>query len=134
MPKGTLTNGQEKLGAFVPNEQLSLYNDEWCSSVSTLCSEDVGHDNETGQMGFSSKSKFGPLKCFNPAKSWQLGWYTEQSKRINPLVDVPFSTFMTGITRDISDDNKRIQEYLDPQVPNGGTDLYIGYNLASGWI
>jgi hypothetical protein len=46
-----------------------------------------GHSNEkgtyrdqTGMMGYSYSSDDGPLMCFNSAKSWQTGWYTEKSR------------------------------------------------------
>ena len=79
----------------------------------------------------SPPTEFGPIKCFNPAKSWELGCYAEQSKRINPLADAPFSTIMTRITRDINDDDP-IKNILI-QIPNGETNIYVGYNLANGY-
>ena len=152
MPLGALVNNNGKLTdkwiAFVPGKRpylqfMSIYSDEWCSSVSagmheighTLALQHAGenaeYDDETGQMGFSAKTELGPIKCFNPAKSWQLGWYAEQSKRINPFIDAPFSTIMTGITRDINDDDKTKNVLI--QIPNGETNIYIGYNLADGF-
>ena len=43
-------------------------------------------DDETDYMGYSYPDYQEPLMCFNPAKSYQLGWYTNQQQSINPLV------------------------------------------------
>jgi len=39
-------------------------------------------------MGYSYLEYDTPRMCFNPAKSYQFGWYTNQQKTINPLVDI----------------------------------------------
>ncbi len=138
--------------AFVPTESpyttyMSIYNDEWCSSVSAMMHE-IGHnlglqhsgeaqsesnsnayDDETGQMGVSYRSKTASHKCFNPAKSWQLGWYARQSLRLDPFLDeTPVSMVLMGITREIYT-KKSYNKYFLLQIDNGPDgDLYIGYN------
>jgi hypothetical protein len=152
MPFGTLTGNSNNWRAYVPSKQpyvnyLSVYNDGWCTSLSAGMHEtahNIGlqhagennygeYSDESGVMGFSSKDDNGPMKCFNTAKSWQLGWYAEQSKRINPLLDVPFITTMMGITttRNVNnnDDNDDFNnKNIIIQIPNGQSDFYVGYN------
>jgi hypothetical protein len=153
MPPGTMFlngKGQNTDGwhAYVPGDHryasfMSVYNDQWCSSVSAGMHE-IGHnlgldhanelgssyEDETGQMGYSGiRESFGALRCYNPAKSWQLGWYSEHSRRINPFIDAPFETTLTGITMNFETDDKSRNALL--QIPNGNKDLYIGYNLAN---
>jgi hypothetical protein len=129
-------------GAFEYTNFLSVYNDQWCSSTSAAMHE-LGHnlgldhanedgvtyEDETGSMGFSGVNEgFAAMRCYNPAKSWQLGWYSKQSTRIDPFVDAPFQTLLKGITSEINglDNSKNILL----QIPNGQKDIYIGYNLA----
>lgn len=138
--------------AFVPTElpyntYMSIYNDEWCSSVSSFMHE-VGHtlglkhseesdingyDDETGHMGASSKSTKEYRKCFNPAKSWQLGWYAQDSLRLDPLLDkMPISVVLMGITSNIY--KKDFNKYFLLQINNGDDgDFYIGYNHRDGF-
>jgi len=75
------------------NGILSVYRDEWCSYVSSQMHE-VGHNfgldhaglfeseygDTTGMMGYSYESSNFPLKCFNAANSWKMGWYEDKSK------------------------------------------------------
>ena len=154
MPPGTKFlngNGQAKDGwnAYVPGDHkyssfMSVYNDQWCSSVSAGMHE-IGHnlgldhanesgsgyEDETGQMGYSGlQESFGALRCYNPAKLWQLGWYAEHSRRINPLLDTPFETILTGITMGFETNDDKSKNAL-LQIPNGDKDLYIGFNLAN---
>ena len=133
--------------AYVPGHWrytnfVTVFNDEWCSSISAGMHE-IGHNlglehsnesgstykDETGSMGYSSmKDTFGAMRCYNPSKSWQLGWYSEHSRRIDPFIDAPFQTIITGITRPPLDGDP--YRNILVQIPNGQTDFYIGYNLA----
>jgi len=104
MPLGT---GTWVAYAFV-NHKFSFYNNLWCSSVSSQMHE-VGHNlgmghsgkfvqvsnndddkkyvtyaDRTGVMGFSYKQDDQRI-CFNPAKSYQTGWYSDQTLAIDPL-------------------------------------------------
>lgn len=154
MPPGTnFLNGSGRImdgwQAYVPGDHkyssfMSVYNDQWCSSVSAGMHEfghnlgldhanesGGGYEDETGQMGYSGlQESFGALRCYNPAKSWQLGWYSEHSRRINPLLDAPFETTLTGITMEFETDDDKSKKTL-LHIPNGDKDLYIGYNLAN---
>lgn len=155
MPYGTLfKNGKGELSttwhAYVPGDWrytnfVTIYNDRWCSSISAGMHE-VGHnlglehsnesgstyEDETGSMGYSSlQPTFAAMRCYNPSKSWQLGWYSEHSRRINPFIDAPFQTVLTGITRPPLDGDPSRNILL--QIPNGQTNIYLGYNLAEGY-
>lgn len=86
LPYGTTiaTSKTWKAYAFV-NNYLSIYNDKNCNYLSVLMHElghnmGLAHSNDevnygdwTGVMGTSYKENYGPLQCFNGAKSWVLG-------------------------------------------------------------
>jgi len=155
MPSGTTIETREgdvtdKWNAYVPGDYeytdfLTLYNDKWCSSISAGMHE-IGHnlglehsnesgvsyEDETGQMGFSGIAETAALRCYNPAKLWQLGWYAEHSRRIQPFMDAPFHTTLTGITREFDENDDPSRNFF-LQIPNGQTDIYIGYNHAVGF-
>ena len=132
----------------------SYFNDKWCSSVSTQVHE-VGHNlglahsgegsssygDQSGMMGFSYEMDDAPEMCFNPAKNYQLGWYIEQQKFLNPLTDILAKTkgnnrqyILNGVDdfqfgRDDSED-KLISLRLKQQ--NSREDYYIGFNRKTG--
>ena len=103
----------------------SYYNDKWSSSVSAQVHE-VGHSiglahsgegsdsygDQSGMMGFSYDADDAPKMCFNPAKNYQLGWYVEQQKFLNPLTDI----------LDRKSDTKNAREY----ILNGVDDFQFG--------
>ena len=105
------------------------------------------YDDLTGQMGSSSKNSQDDFKCFNPAKSWQLGWYATQSRRINPYLDTPFRTKLRAITAETNtgdtivdngstdpdnNNNNNNNKHTILQIPNGEKgDIFIGYNRAN---
>jgi len=132
----------------------SYYNNDMCQSVSQQMHE-VGHNlglhhsgeyhgsdtnqeygDKTDLMGFSYRSDDTPAMCFNPAKSWQLGWYRDR------VVDV-------DVDKDLSTDAKSF--VLNGVVDYGGfmegdgdegnvryvvvkvKDYYIGFNRATGF-
>jgi hypothetical protein len=149
VPKGTRVEAGDgstttQWFAYVPGKQpytnfLSVFHDEWCSSVSTGMHEightlGLHHSNEagseyedmSGQMGYSSDSEHGPLKCFNPPNSWHLGWYSENSLRLNPLLDAPFKVTLAGAV----DSGENNEANVLVQIPNGQTNIFLGYNRA----
>jgi hypothetical protein len=90
-------------------------------------------------MGFSYNSDHGPVKCFNAAKNWQLGWYEKQKESYNPIAyqNIGKSTtfIMNGVEEyktDASEFNTNgelIMLRLEYEF-NGNNDYYIGYNRA----
>ena len=171
MPNGikkiTLGEVKDTWHAYVPGEHrhthfLTIYHDDWCSSVSAGMHE-IGHnlgldhsnesghvyEDQSGQMGYSRNEPKIAKRCYNPSKSWQLGWYAKHSRRIQPFLDAPVRTILTGITKqfgnsDISRDNtnsgnvptnisKDESRIVLLEIPNGETNIVIGYNHADGF-
>jgi len=92
------------------NSPLSFYNDEKCNYPS-LQMHEVGHNfnlghssqslytygDESGTMGESIfyDEDESQLRCFNAAKSWQLGWFGENSLNLD-LVDTDWEGKLVG--------------------------------------
>eukprot|EP00532_Pseudo-nitzschia_australis_P017226 CAMPEP_0168256164 /NCGR_PEP_ID=MMETSP0141_2-20121125/5697_1 /TAXON_ID=44445 /ORGANISM="Pseudo-nitzschia australis, Strain 10249 10 AB" /LENGTH=650 /DNA_ID=CAMNT_0008192823 /DNA_START=132 /DNA_END=2081 /DNA_ORIENTATION=- len=138
-PPGSV--GEWYASAFTTGK-FSFYNDVAGSGVAFQVHE-VGHNlglahsgasneynDKTGMMGVSyGDDDF--FMCFNPAKSYQLGWYNDKVKTIDP-----FSTpnaigqfTLNGVSDYEQNDDALIvlrleQTALDP-------DYFIGYNRAS---
>ena len=71
------------------------------------------YDDLSGQMGVSYKGKVGGRRCFNPAKSWQLGWYSKESRRLDPLLDdMPFSIVLKGFADEIDSNDDQQHSLL----------------------
>ena len=80
-----------------PNHWISAYNDNICLSLSAQMhevghnlglahsGEDLTYDDMSGYMGYSVADQDGPFKCFNGAKSWQLGWYSDGHESISSM-------------------------------------------------
>ena len=66
--------------------------------------------------------------CFNPAKSWQLGWYTAQQIEWNPLAQGQFSGTMVGIVDYGKFGASNKHRVIVKIQRDFKTDLYIGYN------
>mmetsp|Transcript_28349 Transcript_28349/g.59376 ORF Transcript_28349/g.59376 Transcript_28349/m.59376 type:complete len:750 (+) Transcript_28349:119-2368(+) len=124
------------------NGKFSFYNNEAGSGVAFQVHE-VGHNlglahsgasteynDKTGMMG----SSFGDddfYMCFNPAKSFQLGWYNNKVKTIDPFStpDAVSEFTLNGVSDYEQNDDALIvlrleQTALDP-------DYFIGYNRDS---
>lgn len=96
---------------------------------SALPNQPTNYGDFSGMMGGSSGETDGPQKCYNAAKSWQLGWYSEQQMFVNPAVDGALTATMVGVTHTDPDAGKNIVV----RVENGDTDIYIGYNHATSF-
>jgi hypothetical protein len=79
-------------------------------------------------MGYSYSADEGPAMCFNPAKSWQLGWYSDKRTTVNQLNDGAFATTLVGI----DDYQSAGNTFVNVKVENGITDLFIGFNRQKG--
>lgn len=146
LPEGTISSKGdtgENWNAFAPmNSQFSYANDKMgkCGSISAWMHE-IGHDmglshsggdDWTDLMGASySEQKTGFQKqCFNAAKNYQLGWYSNMQKKIDPL---SFSGPSFSKTYEIvavndyeknGDTNKIVVLEME--------DFFIGYNAKKG--
>ncbi|KAL7455257.1 hypothetical protein ACHAWC_007593, partial [Mediolabrus comicus] len=78
------------------NNWMSVYQDSWCRSPSAQMHEvghnfGFGHSNEgateygdqSGMMGYSYGTTTGPVMCFNAAKSYQSGWFADETLTMN---------------------------------------------------
>uniref|UniRef100_A0A7S4EL53 Peptidase M11 gametolysin domain-containing protein n=2 Tax=Pseudo-nitzschia australis TaxID=44445 RepID=A0A7S4EL53_9STRA len=130
----------------------SWYKGPWCQSVS-LQMHEVGHNfnmehsglgndrygDESGIMGYSFDEDDTPRMCFNPAKNYQLGWYSLQQVSINPLeyIGNPQTYVLNGINEyDTNGNNNnkivlRLEQDGDTNIETG-IDFYVGYNHANG--
>ena len=68
--------------------------------------------------------------CFNPAKSWKLGWYTNQYATFNGNVDSRTYTLNGVVNYNKNDSAKKVSVRV---LSGGDADYYIGYNRAVGF-
>jgi hypothetical protein len=133
--------------AFV-DSKYSFYNNEWCGYVSTQMHE-VGHNlglahsgevdegnyaDQTGFMGFSYPIDDQRM-CFNAAKSYQLDWYYDQVKSINPLNKRGSATRtykLNGVSDYGRDKSSMIVLRLEQTLNGSPKDYYIGFNRRDG--
>lgn len=80
-------------------------------------------------MGFSYDQFFGPKMCFNPAKSWQLGWYEDQSVEWDPNL----GTFV-GTLVGVVDYGRNYNDFVVVKIQDSWSrNIFIGYNRAKGF-
>jgi hypothetical protein len=121
----------------------SFFSDEWCGSVSTQM-EEIGTNlglgfsymdnwyanDETGFMG-SSKGLDEERMCYNPQKNYQLGWYSDKAKSIDPLDGNGKHDLVLNGVEDYDRKNDasvvvRLAQSSKVQ------DYYVGFNRAKG--
>ena len=122
----------------------SVFNNEQCRYPSGLVHE-ISHNlklkhawegsneygDQSGAMGMSYNQDDGPMGaklCFNPAKSWQLGWYASKSEQVFPLT-APWMGNLVGVAN--YDEN--MSESVILELEGTQTKYYIGFNHASGF-
>jgi len=125
----------------------SYFNNDYCQSVTQQMHE-VGHslglhhsgeyhgsdDNQeygdqTDLMGYSYRDDDTPAQCFNPAKSYQLGWYTDKTIDLDPSTDLSLevkSFILNGVV-DYAD--MTVDSYVVAKI----YDYYIGFNRATSF-
>jgi len=153
-PRGTYRfNGDQQSRSWLAyafvDHWISVYNDDWCNSVSAQMHE-VGHNlgllhsgirrereysDTTGMMGFSYNYDDIPSMCFNSAKNYQLGWYPEQMLEIDPLALPGGSQQLTlsGVV-DYGDSDGYVTVRLNYNGQSkNGVDYYLGYNREAGF-
>jgi len=165
VPSGTLKGGNAGWLAHAYHYRtgssfhwLSVYNDEWCTSLSAVIHE-FGHninlshandmafadssntngecEDQTGHMGYSSYAATNARKCYNGAKSWQTGWYQDRHEAIEPIelnANCEQQIQLVGIAEygDLvagTGDQKVIVMVTEPAI---GNELHIIFNRATG--
>jgi len=152
LPPGSTNQGKTGWLAYAYlNHWRSVYNDNWCSSISTLAHEtghnlNLGHSgeivnaglsayaDEIGYMGFGYNQDDTPVKCFNAPKTHQLGWFTSHHAD-RTIADFSYEGRLYGFAdvQKIASDDKMIVKLIG----NTGTssdygDFYVSFNRATG--
>jgi hypothetical protein len=128
------------------NDFDSYYNDDDCTYVSTLMHE-VGHNiglhhsgeytgdeadqeygDQTGYMGYTYESDDVPAMCFNPAKSWELGWYENKYHEVNVFSEISNEATSYKLNGVVDYDPEAGENIV---VKIG--DFYVGYNKATSF-
>ena len=125
----------------------SYYNNDWCQMMSSQLHE-VGHSiglhhsgeyegteavqeygDQSDLMGYSYRSDDTPRMCFNPAKNWQLGWYSDKHVEVdaNTLTTEPTSYVLNGIVdyEDTTPDASVVLKIAE--------NFYVGYNKKASF-
>ena len=126
------------------NSEISVYNDEVCN-YPHLQMHEIGHNfnlghasqhaetygDESGTMGGTEFDDEGrnTLRCYNSAKSWQLGWFAENSQDLGYDVTTnnPWDGKLIGVGNAA---NPASDESVLLKLAN---EYYIGYNYAHGF-
>jgi hypothetical protein len=98
-----------------------LYKDltDQCSSI-----------NLSSQMGYSYSQDDGPIMCFNAAKSWQFGWYSDKASTLDKTNKRSYVGVLGGIA-DYADSN--IETVLVKLNTSGSsTDYFVNFNRRFG--
>ena len=79
-------------------------------------------------MGYSYSDDEGPRMCFNNAKNWQLGWYSDKHATATPLT-TSWSGNLVGVA-DYSVASSTDTVVL--KVAGNALDYYVGFNRKAG--
>lgn len=88
------------------------------------------YDDQQGMMGFSYGVLNGPVMCFNAAKSWQTGWYTDKHEVVSPSIEGCWEGNLYGIADYGNSLAKTVLIKLD--ASNSARSFFIAYNRAVG--
>lgn len=139
-----LSIGQDDWQAFgIVNGYVTLFNDKWCTSTSTLMHE-IGHNlglrhsNEKGEykdmsgmMGYSFLGAGKPQMCFNTAKNWELGWFQDRHATVNPLDENFWEGNLIGFS-DYKNDVIPDDASVIIKIEGHGKDYFVGFNRKDG--
>jgi len=146
-PKGALDEGDSEWVAYATGRHKTYYSDNEVLIPATQMHE-IGHnlwlnhanedgkdnyEDATGVMGNAEDAEEGrgAKACFNPAKSWQLGWYRDKSITVNPKTSGEHIIKIVGVNNynEVTGDDKVILKVSG----NDGQDYFIGFNHADGF-
>ncbi|MCH9682213.1 MAG: hypothetical protein K0V04_12315 [Deltaproteobacteria bacterium] len=139
MPPGT--NGEWRSWAEM-NSSRSVYNQDWCSSASAPAHE-FGHNmglrhtnrhgrdraDTVGHMGYKYIDDETPSKCFNAARSSQLGWFADREVMVEAGTSGEYE--LIGAV-DYPQATGEQQVLLKIVSFDGSRVLHIGYNVGTG--
>eukprot|EP00288_Rhodomonas_lens_P018483 CAMPEP_0177702198 /NCGR_PEP_ID=MMETSP0484_2-20121128/7011_1 /TAXON_ID=354590 /ORGANISM="Rhodomonas lens, Strain RHODO" /LENGTH=734 /DNA_ID=CAMNT_0019213471 /DNA_START=83 /DNA_END=2283 /DNA_ORIENTATION=+ len=156
LPPGTNNGGWIAYGYY--NWYRTVYNDRWCTYVSAQMhefghnlelrhsgegvvwkadgTEDNAYRDQTGMMGYSYSGDDTPLMCFNPIKSYLLGWFADC---VTDVTDPSVKTKRNLVgTADYQPNSCAQDDAVVLRVETGVSfddgsrieqrDLYVGYN------
>lgn len=86
------------------------------------------YGDRTGMMGVSYSNDEGPRMCFNNAKNWQLGWYTDRQEVVTPLT-ANWNGLLVGLA---NYGTSLVSDRVVVKVQGGAKDYYVGYNHQTG--
>ena len=141
LPPGAFASGTySDIGYAYYNNWLSVFNNQWCTSVSLQMHEighslNFGHSNEegkvyedgSGNMGASYKSSDRPKMCFNAAKSYQTGWYKDKEVIIGRTVG---QRCFNGTLHGIADYPKAATVLL--KISGAQMNMFVNFNSKRG--
>jgi len=124
--------------------KFTWYNNNACNLPSFQMHE-VGHNLGLDHSGIDGKGKYADRmgymgssdrredtrKCYNPAKSYQLGWYSDKVKSVNPLNGKGTRQFLLN---GISDYKKNENALVGLRLNQISQDesYFVGFNRADG--
>ena len=123
---------------------MSVYSDLWCTYVSGQMHE-LGHNinlahswdngveyaDQTGMMGYSYGQSNSPEMCFNAAKSWQLGWFSDRHKTVSPLDGESWSGRLYGpVDYPSTSTGDTVLLKIETKTT---TDYFVMFNRQSGF-
>jgi hypothetical protein len=80
-------------------------------------------------MGYLYSQDDGPIMCFNAAKSWQLGWYSDKACTLDIKTNKTSYVGVLGGIADCSDSDHTVLVKLNT---GSSIDYYVNYNRRSG--
>jgi hypothetical protein len=129
--------------------KTSFYNNA-CSSVAIQMHE-VGHNLGLAHSGETNQGEYGDRTgfmgasvggddhrmCYNPQKSYQLGWYKDKTKSINPLdgkngKSNEYNFVLNGVSDYMGSNNKNGLIALRLEQTSREQDYYVGFNRDVG--
>lgn len=139
IPPGT--SGDWIAYAYI-NSPLSVYNDNWCNSISAQMHE-IGHNinlshsgegeneygDQSGMMGSSFSESDSPVMCFNAPKNWQLGWYNDREKTLS--ISYAGNIDIYGIAEYANTNNGEVV-IVKILFPDANEDWYVSFNHRAG--
>lgn len=152
LPYGSLRSGNPGwLGYAYIDHWKSVYNNVWCSSVSTLAHE-VGHNlnlghsgqgseeygDQVGYMGYGYNIDDGPKMCFNGPKTHQLGWFPDHHVDLTAADDFRYIGNLYGLADADKLTGDASSKMIVKLTGNSGfytqnyVDFYVSFNRKTG--